>query len=621
VTPSPSSAPLEAPRRPGSNQRSWRDRFDHLTPINAPGRIARPLLWLAGLVVGILSIWLANANPGFSFAGGSLPAAIAELAAGWSAIAVGLMSWGRRPGSLFGPLLMAAGFTWFLVEWMNPQGGSSILFTAGLLLSAACPPLVAHAVLVYPNGRLRSDLERLIVGMAYVVNIGILGLVPTLFFDPTAQHCAVCPSNLLMVAANESVTDGASRVGLWLALVWALLAILLAARSLLRATVAGRRVTAPVRLAGIAFLGLFAADVLHSLHRGIMSNDNVDVGLWFGQAAALAAISAGVALDWMRARQTRGEVARLVIELSQSSPAGGLRTVLAQMFADPGLQVAYPIDDGRLVDADGRAIALGGPPDRTSTPVVRGGEVLAVLGHRPDLLDESARVDAVVGAARLALASERLQAESRTQVEDLSASRARIVEAGDVARRRLERDLHDGAQQRLVSISLDLRRLQGRFSVDTPPAVAAAIEHAEVELRTALEELRELAHGIFPAILADEGLAAGIEALAEGSTIPIQLLALPIERVDPRVEAAAYFVVAEALGSGRASRASVSARLGEASLAVEIEVSGPLPESLVDLEDQVGAAGGTLNITQTAGGQLTMRALFPLAVSEAGAPT
>jgi hypothetical protein len=323
----------------------------------------------------------------------------------------------------------------------------------------------------------------------------------------------------------------------------------------------------------------------------------------------------------MRARQTRGEVARLVIELSQSSPAGGLRTVLAQMFADPGLQVAYPIDDGRLVDADGRAIALGGPPDRTSTPVVRGGEVLAVLGHRPDLLDESARVDAVVGAARLALASERLQAESRTQLEDLSASRARIVEAGDVARRRLERDLHDGAQQRLVSISLDLRRLQGRFSVDTPPAVAAAIEHAEVELRTALEELRELAHGIFPAILADEGLAAGIEALAEGSTIPIQLLALPIERVDPRVEAAAYFVVAEALGSGRASRASVSARLGEASLAVEIEVSGPLPESLVDLEDQVGAAGGTLNITQTAGGQLTMRALFPLAVSEAGAPT
>jgi signal transduction histidine kinase len=610
MIPSPSSAPMEAPRRPRSNGRSWRDRFDHLTPINPPGRIARPLLWLAALVVGIVSVWLATQDPGFSFAGGSLAAAIAELTAGWSAIAIGLISWGRRPGSRFGPLLMAAGFTWFLVEWTNPQGGSSILFTVGLLFYAAYPPFVAHAVLAYPNGRLHSALERLIVGLAYVVNIGILGLVSTLFFDPAAQQCAVCPANLLLVTANQSIADGASRMGLWLALVWAPLAILLAARRLLRATAAGRRVTVPVRLAGVAFLCLLTADVFHSLQRGIISNDEVDIGLWFGQAAALAAISAGVALDWIRARQTRGEVARLVIELSQSPPAGGLRAVLA-----------YPIGDGRLVDADGRAIAVAGQPDRTSTPVVRSAEVLAVLGHRSDLLDDLARVDAVVGAARLALASERLQAESRMQLEDLRASRARIVEAGDDVRRELERDLHDGAQQRLVSISLDLRLLQGQFSRDAPPSVAAAIEHAEVELRAALGELRELAHGIFPAILADEGLGAGIEALAEGSSIPIQLLALPAERLDPRVEAAAYFVVAETTGHGRVSRASICARLEDACLAVEIEATGTLPERLVDLEDQVGAAGGTLNIAQTAGGQLKMRALFPGAMSESGAPT
>ena len=238
-----------------------------------------------------------------------------------------------------------------------------------------------------------------------------------------------------------------------------------------------------------------------------------------------------------------------------------------------------------------------------------------MLGHRPDLLDEPSRVDAVVAAARLALEGERLQAASRAQLEDLRASRARIVEAGDAERQRLERDLHDGAQQRLVSVSLALQLLRGQLGQGPNLAIGAAIDGAEVELRAALGQLRDLAHGIYPAILADEGLAAGIEALAEASTFPIELLDLPQARFDPQVEAAAYFVVAETTGHGRTGRATVGARLVDRCLVVEIEEDGSILERLTDLEDRVGAVGGRLNVGRSVGGRLTIRTEFPVPVA------
>jgi signal transduction histidine kinase len=218
----------------------------------------------------------------------------------------------------------------------------------------------------------------------------------------------------------------------------------------------------------------------------------------------------------------------------------------------------------------------------------------------------------VTAAARLALENERLQAEVRARLEELRASRARIVEASDAERKRLERDLHDGAQQRLVGLSLALRLLRSQLPAQAEPETLARLDEAEAELREAIAELRDLAHGIFPAVLADEGLAAAVEALTEEARVPIRLRGLPGARFEPLVETAAYTVVAEAERAatrGLAVRAEQSADC----LVVEVEADGVGDGlDLVGLEDRVGALEGRLAVERE-GGRVTIRAELPCA--------
>jgi signal transduction histidine kinase len=230
-----------------------------------------------------------------------------------------------------------------------------------------------------------------------------------------------------------------------------------------------------------------------------------------------------------------------------------------------------------------------------------------VLLHRSDLVDNLELVEEVASAARLALENERLQAEVRAQLEDLRSSRARIIEAGDAERRRLERDLHDGAQQRLVGLSLALRLLRGQFGTDRDQLLAARLDETEAELRQAVAELRELAHGIHPAALSDEGLAAAVEALAEGAPAPLRIAALPQERFPPSVETAAYLVIAEA---AKAGAARVSATRRDGALVVEVEAQAE-PDQLVELEDRVGALDGHLGVEEMSSGGVRIRAEIP----------
>src|SRR5215470_1286810 len=258
---------------------------------------------------------------------------------------------------------------------------------------------------------------------------------------------------------------------------------------LVRSTPARRRLAAPVVVAGCVYLGVVAADFAHSLHRGYLGNDGLDRRLWLGEAAALCALSLAVIWAWVRARRTRSALARLVIELAESPPPGGLRDVLADVLRDPSLQLAYPLAGGRIADARCRPVELTGEV----TPIVRGGQRVALLSHRPGLLAEPALADEVAATARLALDNERLQAEAWSQLEDLRASRARIVQSGDAERRRLVRDLHDGAQQQFVTLSLALRLARTRSGPGLDPALAGRLDLAEAELRAALADLRELA--------------------------------------------------------------------------------------------------------------------------------
>jgi signal transduction histidine kinase len=569
-------------------------------------RAARLALLPAGLALGAVSLAIAHGEPAYARAGGSLAAGVAGLLAGWSLVAAGLGAWARRRTSRLGPLVAAAGLAWFLAEWNNPGAGVALAFTAGLVLHAACPPLVGHAALAYPGGRLRSRLERVAVTVAYGGAVLALGILPVLFFDPAATGCGECPANLLGVRDDAEAFAALARVGVWLGLGWTLLLLALLGWRLIRSTTARRRLLAPVLAPAIVYLSLVAWAFQHALDRGFLGIDAVDRRLWLGQAAALIALALGVSWEWVRGRRTRSALARLVVELAASPPPGGLGAVLADALGDASLKLLYPLADGRRVDADGRPTGPG--QGQTVTPLVRGGQPVALLAHRLGLLEDPGLVEQIAATARLALDNEQLQAQARAQLEDLRASRARIVERGDAERRRLERDLHDGAQQRLVSLALSLRlaRLGGTTESD-----AAALEDAEAEIRRALAELRRLAHGLYPAALTEEGLGVALEALAEQAPGPLALGKLPQERFDPKVEAAAYFVVAETLKRSRPRRAAVDTTRADGQLVVEVQTDQQPPGELTDLEDRVGALDGRLLVQAMPQGGTRIRAELP----------
>ena len=564
-----------------------------------------------GLAVGIGSLAIARHDPGGSFGGDSVRDGIFELTAGWSVILAGLLFATRRPRNRFGPLLTAAGFAWFLPEWSNPGVGSAVVFTIGQIGFVICAALVGHAALAYPSGRLGSVAERAVVGLAYAGGLLLLGVLPTSVYDPRAEGCLQCPTNLALVHGNSGTVGAFERWGLRLGLVWATALILALLWRLARATRATMAVVAPVLLTAAGYLTLVGWDIEHSLGRNVLSNDSFDVRLWRYEAVALALLGAGVVWGLARSRRARAAVAALVVELGRAPGAGDVREALARALGDPTLQLAYRrADDDGYIDDRGRPVELTGGGGRAVTPLLRDGRPVAALVHDARLHDDPGLVEEVVAAARVAVENERFQAEIRAQLEALRASRARIVATGDAERRRLERDLHDGAQQRLIGFALALRMLRTQAEAEGDGALAARLDEADAELRNALAALRDLAHGIYPVALADEGLAAAFETLAETASAAIELDALPTERFDDAVENAAYFVVAETLKRTRALRARVGASRADGRLVVELEADADLDEELADLEDRVGALDGRL-VVNAVDGLLRLRAELP----------
>jgi signal transduction histidine kinase len=583
---------------------------------------ARFAPWAAAFGFGLVSLLVARAHPVGSFGGTSWVAAVAELGAGWALIAAGLRLSLRRPPNRSGYLLAAAGVSWFFAEWDNPGIGSPAAFTFGLVVWALAPPVVAHAILVYPSGRPLPVLDRVAVLAAYAGAGLVLGLLPALVFDPRQQACGQCPANLLAVTSNPGAVRVLTQWGVRLGLVWPVALAAVAAWRFTRSSAAVRWMTAPVVLGGVVYLLLVWAGFAHSLPRGELGSDPFERALWLGQAIALGTIAFGVTWAWLRARRTRSALASLVVDLGHSPPPGGLRAALARTLGDPALEIAYPLaGPGRYVDARGIAVNPAARDGRTVTPLARGGTTVALLIHRTGLLDNPELVHEVVAAARIALDNERLQAVVRAQLEDLRASRARVVTVGDAERRRLERDLHDGAQQRLVSFALALRLARIRLGPDQDPDLICGMDQAGAEIGAAIEELRELAHGIYPAVLTDEGLAAAVEALCERAAVPVRVAAIPERRFPPPVEAAAYFLVAEACGkiaaAAGASSVSVEVKQEDSRLLVEVTEEGAgeagpgLQSRFTGLADRVGALDGRLRAEQLPGRGIAIHGEIP----------
>ena len=563
-------------------------------------------VFAAGIAVGIYSLVAARNDPVYSFAGASVGRDIALLAAGWSLIVCGLAYWERRSHNPFGPLLVAAGFVWFLPEWSGPGIGSALAFTIGLvfygLVTAA---VVGHAVLAYPGGRLRFLHERVSVAVAYLGSLVVLGVLPALFFDPRAPGCGQCPRNLLLVTGRPGAVDDLDRVGTYLGLAWGLALALLVGLRLVRVTSAVR----PVLAAGVAYLGLVAAEFAASLDRGFVTNSELELRLWLGQAVALAGISVAVLWALARGRRARSQAARLIVDLGQAPPPGGLRDVLAGIVGDPELLLAYPLaGSARLIDADGRSVDVS--PRQQQSTLVRNHAPVAVLGHAPGLLDDEQLVEEVTAAARLALENERLRAEACGRLEELRASQTRIVAAGDAERRRLERDLHDGAQQRLVALGLSLRLVRSQLEADADLETVGRLDLADALLAKATSELRELAHGIFPAVLADGGLSVAVHALAEDSRVPVHVGALPEGRFPESVETAAYSVVSETARSGGGGLV-VSGERRAGMLAVEVETEDLGELDVGALRDRLEALDGRLDVRRDGNGRVTIRARVP----------
>ncbi len=378
----------------------------------------------------------------------------------------------------------------------------------------------------------------------------------------------------------------------------------------------------PIGAGAIATVGLLVLGVsgIVGATRGYFGPFAIDAGS--GVVLCLLAIPMAVftvAVTHWTAFVLRGLVRTLLIT---SLPAGApIRETLARNLGDRSLAIAYWLPDREgFVDERGHSVPLPDPgSDRAWTAVDYEGRRVAAIIHDASLVASPELVQAAAAAGSLALDNERLKADLRARVEELRASRARLVEASNEARRQIERDLHDGAQQQLVALAVELRLLRNRVK-DNGDALEL-IERLDAKLAAALDELRELARGIHPGILTARGLPPALESLAARAPLRVACeIDLPT-RPPASAEVVAYFVVAEALTNvlkyARATTATIRAHYDEGDLVVETEDDGiggadeRKGTGLQGLRDRVGALDGTLTVVSPEGSGTLVRACIP----------
>ncbi len=574
-------------------------------------------LGLVGFIAGVLSLVVAFSSDHLDQV--QVGAVVFYPLIGWSFIGTGLFAWWRRPANRLGALMAAVGFVWFLAALIASDVPG--LFAIGGLLNALPFAILLHMLVAFPTGRLETRGERFLVAVAYF-DVTVMQLISVLFLDTADPDvCVGCPSNPLLVSDQEVVSGIASGLQTLIAVAGVSAVAVLLYRRWRSASAPARRALSPVLLTG-GLTGILLVISLIGDISGVPDGAAEDV-IDLLAAAAMASVPLAFLAGLMRSRLSRAAaVSELVGRLGEPDRRQGLRDALADALGDPTLSLAYWVpDQERYVDASGQPVDLPARDGNTAcTHVEHEGNPVAVICHDTSLDTEPELVEAVGAAAGLALENERLNVELRARVEELRASRARIVKAADEERRRLERDLHDGAQQRLVSLALSLRLASAKLDGD-PAAAKELLEESARELGEATGELRELARGLHPAVLSDRGLPPALEALAGRAPLPVELEATPEKRLPADLEAASYFVVAEALTNiaryAHASRAVVKVRRVNGVVEVEVRddgVGGADPAAgsgLRGLADRIAALDGRLEVVSPAGGGTVVRAVIP----------
>jgi signal transduction histidine kinase len=524
---------------------------------------------------------------------------------GGSFAACGLIAWRRRPDSRIGLLMTATGFGFFVFPLLS-QIEAPVATTIALLANDYWTiPFVALLLGYLTGGRLRSRTDVTLVWL-FVIPLVLMEFVWLLFLEEDGNLLTAFPD-----AGVANVIDKVQRSLLLVACVAT--AVVLAARWW-AASPPRRRALAPSVAGGVALL-LFASLLANDL---LGSGTRAEWHVWV-TIASLALVPAAFLAGLLRSRLARGGLADLFRTL-RTMRGPELQAALAKTMGDPDLIVARRGSDGGYVDVAGAPVDLPtAPGERRIVPVERDGRPFAALVYDASLDDDPELVEAVSAAAAIALENEELHAESEARLAELQASRARLVTAGDAERRRLERDLHDGAQQRLVALSMQLRLLHGRIRED-PTTAEALVTTASDELAQSLTELRELARGLHPAVL-DHGLEPALESLASRSPVPTTVSFEGVGTLSRPVELAAWFVASEALTNvakyARATVAQVRVTCERSMLVVEIADDGaggadPAAGSgLRGLADRVDALDGRLTVVSPPGEGTFVRAELP----------
>jgi PAS domain S-box-containing protein len=597
----------------------------------APPVAALAALGAAGAALSAAAAWIAATGTGpaphwFS-------AAVHALVIG-APIAAGLYAVYWHPGGRFGWLLILAGVLWS--PTMLVESPDSVLYSIGRVGVWFAELLLVYLVLAFPSGRLARRLDRLlfragIVVLALHLPLAFLGGFPEP--SPWASCGTDCPPNAFMLPSSEpgfvdTVLVPLSQVAavlLFAAVALRLLHRLTADSSLLRLELV------PVLAAAVLRMAVTAAFVLA---RG--ANPDSELTDVLGAIAFLAtpAVSAGFLIGLVRSR------ARATRALSKLSAALGrptaqqLQDVIAEAVDDPSLEIVYRTsgDPAEWVDDRGRPVALPERSrERATTEIRSGGMPVAALVHDPALAEAPVMTEVAQGYAQMALQNQRLETELRSSLSELQASRSRIMSAADEERRRIERDLHDGAQQRLLALTIQLE-LAGELVESDPGKGAARLRELVKDANEAMADIRSLAHGLYPSLLVERGLVGALSEAAAACPLPTTVTTRAVGRYAPEIEGAVYFCCLEALQNAAkhaegASSAAITIWQEEGVHFEVLDDGAGLPEGytghgagLTNMRDRLGAMGGTLAIESNPGRGTRVKGAVPVRPVELAPP-
>ncbi len=541
------------------------------------------------------------------------------LTTGILIVTAGLFIWRRRPNNRCWWMISAAGFAWFVGDFEHSirEPISVFAFSFGRWQGA----LLAWALLAYPGGRIETRRGRAV--MVSLVFLFSMRSLSRLFLHMPPDVAGYGTTNRFLPITDDRWWRLVENIFGWGYPLMMLAVLVIVSDQWLRASRPGRRMLSPALVAVASLTAIVLAETLAGWNAVVGSN----VRVFQVVSYAYVVVAWSLAVGLIRLRQTRSAVVDLVAELAGDGTPVQLGPALARALGDPTLQLlpwseaamAYVDNLGSKADLD----SFG--PGRAVTRIERQDQPVAIIVHDIALLEDPGLVNAVVAAVRLTIDNADLQAEIERQLAEVEASRARIVEAGDAERRKIERDLHDGAQQRLVTTALALRLAAARLGENVDPSTRTVLAQAVKELGEALDELRDLARGIHPAILSESGLVAALESLVDRSGLPVDLEIHIPEEPPTSIAATAYFAVSEALTNtlkhATASRVKVRAVVADGLLDIIVTDDGrggataTTGSGLSGIADRAAAVGGVFHLHSPHGDGTRFELKLPCASS------